>query len=242
MKLNPVLSLLVLALVVFILGVLLFNYILMPVFVHQHGTVTVPELSGMSEKQASQVLARRSLEMKVKRREYSNEIPAGYVISQTPRRDDRVKEGRVVEVILSLGTRMQAIPDLAGLSLRQGRIMLKRHHLAVGRVAKRIVEGNARESIIATYPGAGKEIVEGGKVDVLVAVGGRKHRYLMPDLTGQDLFFIKGKLEKMGFRVASVRYEYRAGVYPNTIIGQTPASGSQIGEGDSIELVAATTD
>jgi beta-lactam-binding protein with PASTA domain len=65
--------------------------------------------------------------------------------------------------------------------------------------------------------------------------------FLMPDLTSQDLFFVREKLERRGFRVASVRYEDREGVYPNTIIDQRPRAGERIREGESIELVASSS-
>jgi beta-lactam-binding protein with PASTA domain len=64
----------------------------------------------------------------------------------------------------------------------------------------------------------------------------------VPDLVGQDLLFIKEKLQDIGFRISGIRYEYRPDTYPNTIIGQSPAPGTLIREGDSIELVAAGSD
>jgi beta-lactam-binding protein with PASTA domain len=73
-------------------------------------------------------------------------------------------------------------------------------------------------------------------------VGGQKERFAMPDLTGQDLLFIREKLRDLGFRVSSVRYESNAGVFPNTVIGQVPEPGALIREGDSIELVAASSE
>jgi beta-lactam-binding protein with PASTA domain len=96
--------------------------------------------------------------------------------------------------------------------------------------------------VLATTPGGGQDLVEGSSVDVVVAVGGQKREYLMPDLTGEDLLFIREKLRSMGFRIGGVRYESRNGVFPNTVIGQAPRAGSLIREGDSIELVAASSE
>jgi beta-lactam-binding protein with PASTA domain len=241
MRAGSLLVFLLSALGVFVLGVLLFNYVAMPLFIHQYHTVLVPDLTGMSEKQAARVLNMRSLDMNVIRKEYSDEIPEGYVISQNPRVDENVKEGRTISVVLSLGAKMQRVPDLTGLSLRQSRIVLKRNQLQIGRVAKRLLEGDSREVVVGSSPGPGRELIEGKNVDVLVTVGGLKRCFLMPDLSGQDLLFISEKLEKMGFRVPAARYEYRQGAFPNKIIDQSPKPGAQIREGDSIELVAATT-
>jgi len=227
---------------IFLAGILLFNFVLMPMMVHQRGTVIVPDLRSISEAQAERTLDRLALNVRVTRSEHHPEIPEGFVISQSPRANENIKEGRTVEVVVSLGARTQVVPELNGMSLRQCRLLLTRNSLSVGRVARVHVEGEGRETVLSTTPSAGVELTEGSPVDVVVAVGGQKNRYLMPDLTGQDLLFIREKLRDMGFRVGGVRYEQQEGVFPNTVVGQSPEPGAMIREGDSIELVAASSD
>lgn len=227
---------------IFVVGVLLFNFVLMPMLIHQRGTVIVPDLRNISETQATITLEKLALNLRVERAENNALIPEGHIISQSPRPNENIKEGRTVEVVLSLGARTQRIPELKGLSLRQTRITLKRHNLRLGRVARVLAVGEARETVLATTPPVGEEVVEGDAVDVVVAVGGQKERYMMPDLRGQDLLFIREKLRDMGFRVSGVRYESHKGVFPNTIVDQSPKPGTLIKEGDSIELVAASSD
>lgn len=227
---------------VFFLGVLLFNYLIMPSLIHQRGSVIVPELTMLSEAQAKRELERFSLNMRVSRSEHNPEIPSGFVITQLPHANESIKEGRTVEVVLSLGPRTQVVPELKGMSLRQGRILLGRHNLRVGRVARVHTVGEARETVLATKPSVGEELVENSRVDIVVAVGGQKREYLMPDLKGQDLLFIRERLRELGFRIGGVRYESRPDVFPNTVIGQSPQPGTLIREGDSIELVAASSD
>ncbi len=223
----------------FLLGVLAFNFLIMPLLIHQRNAVLVPDLTGMSEKQARRFTERVSLKFRIAREIHSGDVPEGYVISQSPRPNDSIKEGRTVTVTLSLGPRKYRVPELKGLSLRQSRILLKRQGLRSGRVAKVLQIGDPGERVLASSPDAGREITEGEAVDLLVAVGGKEKRYLMPSLIGQDLLFIREKLQRLGFRVSSVRYEYQAGTYPNTVIGQNPKPGALIREGASIELVAA---
>jgi len=227
---------------VFLLGVLLFNFVFMPMLIHQRGAVIVPDLRNMSEAQATRELERCSLNIRIARAENDTEVPEGYIISQIPRANETIKEGRTVEVILSLGARTQVVPVLKGLSLRQGRILLSRSNLRAGRIARVHTVGEARETVLATTPDVGEELVEGSPVNIVVAVGGQKRRYLMPDLTGQDLLFIREKLRNMGFRISGVRYEPIEDKFPNTIVGQSPKPGALIREGDSIELVAASSD
>jgi len=225
----------------FIVGIVLFNSVLMPMLVHQRGAVIVPDLRNVSSREAAQMLEDRSLSMRIGRQDYSTEVPEGFVISQRPRADERIKEGRTVEVVLSLGARTQRVPDLRGMSLRQTRGVLENLNLSVGRVS-RVQAVEEGERVLASAPVAGEEVVEGTVVDVVLSTGAKKQEYAMPDLTGQDLLFIRDKLRDMGFRISGVRYEKREGVFPNTIVGQTPPGGSMIREGDSIELVAASSD
>jgi serine/threonine-protein kinase len=226
---------------VFVLGALLMNFVVMPLVIHQRNSVIVPDVRGMSEQQAKRFLERVALDVRI-RRQHETDIPEGYVVSQRPRPNDTVKQGRAVSLTLSLGAKTQRVPDLKDLSLRQGRLLLDRQKLATGRVARVLHEGASRETVVACSPGTGEEVEEGSEIALLVGVGGRPRRFLMPDLRGQDLLFIREKLEKWGFRVSNVRYESRRDVYPNTIIDQAPMSGVMIREGDSIELVAAGTE
>lgn len=229
-------------LALFLVGVVLFNSVLMPMLVHQRGAVIVPDLRNTSDVEATKLLKKRSLEIRVSREEYDPDVPEGFVISQKPRANDRIKEGRTVEVVLSLGARKQRVPDLRGMSLRQTRGVLERVSLGVGRVSRVLAIGEDREQVLASSPVAGDEVFEGSLVDVVLSVRSHKREYAMPDLAGQDLLFIRDKLRDMGFRISGVRYEKRDGVFPNTIVGQTPPVGAMIREGDSIELVAASSD
>ena len=224
---------------VFVLGAALMNFVVMPLLIHQRGTVIVPDVRQMSEKQAEKFLSQTSLKMELERREHHPDVPEGFIISQRPRANESVKERRTVAVVVSLGARTLTVPDIKGQSLRQGELSLSGGRLRAGRVARVLEESDVRERVVSCSPSPGAAVVEGTAVDILVGIGGRPKRYLMPDLAGQDLLFVKETLEKRGFRVSGVRYESRKDVYPNTVVDQTPKPGAMIREGDSIELVAA---
>jgi serine/threonine-protein kinase len=225
----------------FIVGIFAFNYVLMPVLVRQRSVVIVPDLRNASESQARQTLSRLGLAMRVERSDYDSQVPAGFILAQKPTANENLKPGRSVEVVVSLGTRTRMVPDVRGMTQRQARNNLQTEGLDVGRVARVQHSGEARERVIATSPPVGDEVHEGESVDIVVAAPGGGAVFLMPDLTQQDLFFVREKLARAGFRVGSVRYEAREGVYPNTIIDQRPHAGERIREGESIELVASSS-
>ena len=225
----------------FFAGIFMFNKVLMPALVKQGAVIIVPDLRNSSEKEARDALGKLGLVMRVERSDYDTQVPVGFVVSQQPEANENLKPGRSVGVVLSLGTRVRMVPDLRGMSARQARNLLQTNGLDVGRVARVQHIGDAREHVVATSPPVGDEVREGEKVDIVISVPGGANVFLMPDLTQQDLFFVRQKLEKMGFRVASVRYEDRDGVYPNTVVDQTPEPGEQIREGEAIELVASSS-
>ncbi len=230
---------LVAAAALFAAGVLLFNFVVMPLVIHRRAAVIVPDVRGMPRAQAERELERTSLAMRVVREVHDAEVPRDFVVSQSPRPNETIREGRTVDVVVSLGARTVAVPDLRGMSMRQARIALERAGLRPGRTARVTRTGEPGERVVAFRPSAGDTLVEGSRVDLVVAVGGARRTLLMPDLRGRDLLFVREKLRAMGFRIASVRYESREGVFPNTIVDQDPAPGARIHEGDSIELVAA---
>lgn len=225
----------------FVAGILAFNYVLMPMLVRQRSAVIVPDLRNSSEAEAKKTLSGLGLSMRVARTDYDAQVPTGFILSQKPDANENLKPGRSVEVVVSLGTRTRMVPGVLGMTQREGRNLLQTEGLDVGRVARVQHTGDAREHVIATSPPVGDEVHEGESVDFVVSVPGGAPVYLMPDLTAQDLFFVREKLERLGFRVSSVRYEDREGVYPNTVIGQRPRAGERIREGESIELVASSS-
>jgi hypothetical protein len=225
----------------FVGGVLVFNFMVMPMLVHQRDAVIVPDLRTLSETQATEALTRLGLKFKVGRSDYDPQVPKGYVVSQSPRAAESIKTGRTVTVVTSLGPRTGRVPDVTKQSLRQAREEIEHAGLVVGRVSRVKRVGEERDAVLATNPPAGEELRQGEVVDLVVAVAGGGKSYLMPDVTKQDLFFVRDKLEKLGFRVASVRYEVTDGVFPNTIIDQRPKPGARIQEGESVELVASSS-
>lgn len=241
MQARRVLSRLLILAALFTGGILVFNFVVMPMLVHQSGAVIVPDLRNESEAQAAKTLARLGLKMRVARSEHDPQVPGGFVISQSPRANDNLKPGRTVSVVTSIGPEMHRVPDLKGMSLRQGRSALEQAGLSLGRVARITRPGTDRERIVATSPSVGDEVFDGETVEVVLAVAGGGETFLMPDLAGQDLLFVREKLERLGFRVASVRYETREGVFPNTIVDQRPKPGGRIREGESVELVASSS-
>lgn len=228
-------------LVAFLLGVALFNEVIMPRLVQHDRTVRVPRVVGVDLKEALSRCKQLGLNVQVEDRRYSEGVPADQVLSQTPQAGMAVKRGRTVRVHLSMGTQNVRVPDVRGLTLRQASLQLDNANLTVGRIS-RVYAGDGGQVVYATRPRAGTAASAGNRVDVLVAVGGSAEPHLMPNLVGRALEEVRELIEQRDFRVGRVTYRRKKGVYPGTVLEHFPSGGSLILRGESIDLVAATPD
>lgn len=224
----------------FIVGVIVFDFVIMPGIVGKRDTVIVPFIEGMSLKQAADVCRGERLEFAVAGHRNSDELPAGYVLMQDPRQGEGMKRGRTVKVVLSSGRRMEIVPSFEGKTLRETEVLIESSGLAKGRIVRIYAPGEGLPSVLATSPSTGTKVPRGSTVDILVAMHGEPKAYLMPNLVGRDFPFVKDRLEKLGFNVVHSDSRRSAGKFPSAIISQAPAAGSKIKEGDTIELVVST--
>ena len=223
----------------FVFGVVLFNFVVMPRLVQHDVNVSVPDLLGLDVAEARRRCQQTGLDLDIRDRLYSEGVPSDQVLSQSPEAGSPVKRGRHVNVKVSMGSEEVRVPDVRGMTLRQATLQLDSARLAVGRVS-RVFEGEGGQIVQATRPASGATTGAGQRVDLLVAVGASGEPYLMPNLVGRSLDDVRRLVERSGFRVGRVTYRGRDGVYPGTVLEHYPQRGSRIQRGETIDLVAAT--
>src|SRR5215510_9853229 len=76
--------------------------------------VVVPPLVGKTEAEAKKLLDDRGLILKVSSKRFSADVPEGHVVDQIPANGTRLKANRSVKVLMSLGDRKFAVPNLIG--------------------------------------------------------------------------------------------------------------------------------
>jgi len=224
----------------FLVGVVIFDLVIMPGIVGRGNVAVAPAIEGMSLKQAQEVCRKERLEVAVAGYRSSDETPEGYVISQDPAQGQGLKQGRTIKVALSSGPRMEIVPSFAGKTIREAEVLAGSSGLSKGRTVRIFAPGEGQPSVLATSPAAGTKVPRGAPVDILVAMHGEPKAYVMPDLVGRDYPFVKDRLERLGFNVVHAASRKRGdGKFPNAILSQTPPAGAKIKEGDTIELVVS---
>jgi serine/threonine-protein kinase len=129
-------------------------------------TIEVPPLAGLSLEEARRLLVLKGLKVGSVEEQHSPEASENEVISTDPESGVRIERESAVNLIVSLGGEVVAVPRLFGKSLEDARSILRSEGLVLGDVDYTVSEEHSFDIIISQSPTAGSEIPEGSQVDV----------------------------------------------------------------------------
>ena len=144
----------------------------------EHGiAITVPDVTGMQEEEAIQVLNQHQLVGIADAMEYAKGVPAGEVLGQRPGINAKVKHGRKIYLTISSGNHpMKAVPDVAdNSSLRQAESRLRAAGFLLA--PHDTIDGELDWVYGVRYNGRelkGEELVPEGATLTLIIGGGEK--------------------------------------------------------------------
>ncbi|MHB8241140.1 MAG: Stk1 family PASTA domain-containing Ser/Thr kinase [Solirubrobacteraceae bacterium] len=200
-----------------------------------HHTVTVPDVSGQTEQAAAASLRRVGLGT-VSTLASSTTVPAGLVVSQSPTAGSAAEKGSRVSIVISGGPGSAALIDVTGLKGSEAVKRLKKagFNPTTKKQASPTVAGGR---VIGTEPSAGTELQEGSSVTVLVSSGPAPVR--VPDVIGQSLSAAEATLTNAELTVGTITHRVSSTQAPETVLSQSPATGSSVHAGDKVELTVA---
>jgi len=204
--------------------------------------VEVPVVERLKAGEAQEQLSARGLGMRIADRLFSD-LPADYVVRQSPAAGTRVKVGQRTLVVLSLGVPKVAVPALTGRSLRVVRIELLRLGLQVGEVTQVNLPQYQPDIVVLQNPPPGSGDSSAPRVNLLVSMGSREPTFVMPYLGGMALSEAQRRIQVAGLRLERIAFVERPGMPPGspsgTVVGQRPAAGSRIPGGAAVEIEIA---
>jgi serine/threonine-protein kinase len=212
-------------------------YLTLTAIIDSEAVVIIPDLRGKHVVYALERLTDLGLNTKVKGSSYDPNIPKHHVILQSPEPGAEIKSGRDVNLSLSRGPDSVQLPNVAGLSLQQGRVIVESNDLVVGTVTQSHHPRIPNQHLIAQYPSAGTRTPTQHAVDLLVSLGPRPQGIVVPDLDGMDLEEAARLLDRHGLSLAQVDTWHLPGRRPDTVIAQKPPSGQRLVVGASVSLV-----
>jgi len=198
--------------------------------------VVVPPLVGKTQAEAQKLLEVNGLILKVSSKRFSSEIPEGNVVDQIPASGTRLKTNRSVKVLVSLGDRKYAVPNLVGTSLRAAQLTLSQRRLALGNTLYAHTPEGEPSTVVYQSPTPGSQEGNDPTVQILISLGPTEEYFTMPDLIGQPAELVSSRARCEGFKVAKPTYRKYPGVGPVLVIQQKPQAGYRISKSDLITL------
>jgi len=229
----------ILAVTGFLMGILLFNFVVIPGFLGHGDEVQVPDVVGRALATAKDTLEDEGLRVGAVTEQWSGVYPDGYVIAQTPAAVARVKRGREVRLTVSVGEEGQEVPNLTGVSYRDAQVTLARAGLRVGRLVHAYSETVPKDAVVATDPERNSRVEPGARIDFLVSLGTRSPLFLLPDVRSRPVNEVRAFFTRAGIRLVE-RPREAFGVPPGQVLEQTPPPGSRIRTGELVEVAVST--
>ncbi len=219
--------------IVFIIGVLIANFLIMPLLVHKGEAIEVPNVCNLPLNEALKQLKQVNLEGVIKERRYDPIIESGNIIIQEPLPGSRVKKGRIINLTVSLGPETLKVPFLTGVNLEKAKLILKNLGLLIATIDSLYSDSIPAGAVIKSLPESGTEIHKGEKIRLIISKG---IILKMPNLLGKPLDRAKEILKKLGLVIAEVKSVEGSGE-KGTVIIQSPEADKIVNIGDSASLM-----
>jgi N-acetylmuramoyl-L-alanine amidase len=148
--------------------------------------VRVPSVQGLDRIAATTRLQDVGLRIAIGGKRFSDTVPVGLVVDQSPEPGAKASENDLVTVSLSAGTESFAMPDVTGMPLEKARRTLRERGLSVD--LETAVSDKEQGTVIGSFPAPGIKVSSGDSVRITVASGGPSSGTLLPtDLTGKTI-------------------------------------------------------
>lgn len=205
-------------------------------FVLTGGTrrLSVPEVVNTNLDAATARLENMGLSLEVAEKVYDDNTLPGTIVEQKPQQGTQVKNGETVSVVVCLGPESAAVPDLDGMTQEEAANALAPLGLHVGVVTHRQDSDAPRGTVIEQYPEQGEVLENGGTVDLTLS-----DQPLMrdvPNVLGKTLEETRQRLKEYDLQLGDVHYEYATGYDVGEVFRQSPESGTQLRQGDSVNV------
>lgn len=197
--------------------------------------VRVPKFVGLTPLEAERLATSEGLMTAIESRFYSSDVPEGYIVSQSPAFNAKVRRGWKVRLAQSLGPQRASIPNLVGQSERVAELNITRRGLEIGTVATMHSPGSSPSTVIAQSPPADAKNAVSPKIGLVISAPDNAQSYLMPSFVGQPISDVSNAVQQAGFLLKVNYIEDQAG-RPETIVRQWPPAGQKITAGETLRF------
>ena len=199
--------------------------------------VLVPDVIGLTEEEAVKKLKEKQLDYNVADRIF-NSAPAGEVIDQNPKGDQRIKVNHPpIDLVISKGPKAGIVPKIIGMSEQEGIALLRNSGFIEGRIIPENSPDVPEGIIIDQNPRDGLTLAEGESINFTVSIG--PEIIDVPNLIGKTLDEAKELLRQKSIGIGTIS-ERPDEAAENTVIEQNPNPNQGIKPHGTVDLVVSS--
>ncbi|WP_432511907.1 Stk1 family PASTA domain-containing Ser/Thr kinase [Kineococcus sp. SYSU DK001] len=197
---------------------------------------TTPPVAGKSPQDAAAALQAEGLAVE-EQQGFSDDVPAGLVVSSDPGDGQRVRKDGTVTIVVSRGVEQFAVPDVVNAPRAEAETEITTTGLAVGAVTEEFHEEVPEGAVIRTDPQVGTVIRHDSPVALVVSRG--RQPIEVPGVVGQTQDAATKAITDVGLAVGEVEQQISETVPKGQVVSQTPDDGTLF-RGDAVSLVVSS--
>jgi serine/threonine-protein kinase len=209
---------------------------IIPSYVHDKDIVQVPDLIGMPQDEAAELLLDIGLTWEKNGEQYDPQFKSGSVLIQNPEAGINVKAGRPIYLTISKGMEKAKVPYMIGMSSREAMIQLVSRGLVMGKVDYENSEMFDRDIVLSQSIENGREIELGDTIHLTVSKGSEL-TIIAPELVGLDLDMAKQIILDNELLIGNISYQAEDTFMAGTVLWQYPSSGNETLKGTYVDLI-----
>ena len=201
-------------------------------------TIAVPDVTNQVLEDAVTTLKNLGFEV-VPVAEETTTVDTNVVWKQVPLPGEEIKEGETVTIVYNPSNAPMAVPNLTGMTIDQARAALLNLGLTIGVVTPQNDPTVPADTIIASVPKAGEQVLGGATIDLFVSQGSGVVQ--IPNVQGQTSQAARSVLEGDPFKfLITVVEEASATVESGRVTRTSPTIGADTTKGASVTIYVST--
>lgn len=169
--------------------------------------------------------------------EYNEDEEVGTILDQSIREGMVVKEGTVVNVIVSSGAKQVDVPDVYNLTQAEAEDAMTEKGLSFKIISSYSLTV-ASGSVIKTDPARNTSIPSNQTVTIYVSMGKPSDKTVVPNVIGMTQSNATKEIEKAGLKVSVTNVN--STVTAGQVIDQSPSDGVSVDEGSTVTISVST--
>lgn len=219
---------------------LLMDFVIMPLYTKHGWEYELPDVTDRPVTEAMEILDSCGFVPLIKDSVYDEKFSPGSVIQQNPLPFSKVKSGRRVYLIVSIGEKPRYVPALIGLTPQDAEFRLREQELNLNQIFYEFSDFYPRGVVISQSLPAGEIAQKHQSVNITVSLGVAPTTFEIPNLVGKSLDTAEKELEAIGVKIAKVKYSYRPQLVPGTVLNQSIDAGTSAAKIESISILVST--